>query len=328
MNAASSAPRLHFLDAFLAPLRPYLEESGVSEVSLNRPGEVWIDREGSEGMTRIEIPELTEERIWSLARQVASKSHQRVSNEEPLLSATLPTGERIQFAMPPISPKGAFSIRKQSVRNLRIEDYTETGGLRGTRVQRRGVGDAHESPGEDAIAELLRTLVHDKKTVLISGGTSSGKTTLLNALSCEIPAQERLVTIEDVYELELPHENRTALRASKGDQGDAAVSIQDLLEASLRLRPERILLGELRGAEAYTFLRAVNTGHPGSLSTLHANSPQRAMEQLVLMVLQARMGLQREEILEYLHSVLDAGIQISRQSSGQRVISEIYLTQA
>ena len=163
--------------------------------------------------------------------------------------------------------------------------------------------------------------------MVISGGTSTGKTTFLNALLQEIPMDERIITIEDTREVNAPHGNLLNLIAAKGDQGKSLITIQDLLEASLRLRPDRIILGELRGKEAYTFLRAINTGHPGSICTLHADSPAGAIEQLSLMVLQANLGLSRSEIKDYVSSMIDIVIQLKREGS-RRFISAIQFKHA
>ena len=140
---------------------------------------------------------------------------------------------------------------------------------------------------KNKVHEFLTKAVQSHQNIVISGGTSTGKTTFLNALLQEIPLDERIITIEDTREVNAPHGNMLNLIAAKGDQGKALITIQDLLEATLRLRPDRIILGELRGKEAYTFLRAINTGHPGSICTLHADSPKGAIDQLSLMVLQA-----------------------------------------
>jgi type IV secretion system protein VirB11 len=305
----------------------------VCEISLNRPGRIWIERMGERGMCEHAVPELSADRIRLLAQQVAAFTDQAVSREHPLLSATLPRGERVQFVLPPASSEGAFSIRKQVVRDLSLEDYVREGALAHVRVgaaQGPSEGDRRLRGWLDtgAIDTFLREAVRAKKNILISGGTSSGKTTLLNALAKEIPAEERILTIEDARELQLAHPNRLSFVASKGDQGDAHVSAQELLEASLRMRPERILLGELRGKEAYSFLRAVNTGHPGSLSTLHADGPERAFEQLALMVLQAGLGLQRAEIVAYVRSAIDVVVQLHRGASGRPEVSEVYFGRA
>ena len=175
------------------------------------------------------------------------------------------------------------------------------------------------------IKEFLEHSVLSKKNIIISGGTSTGKTTFTNAMLKSIPEDERLITCEDAREIDLKdHPNRLHLLASKGGQGRAKVTIQDLIEACLRLRPDRIIVGELRGAEAFSFLRAINTGHPGSISTLHADTPQMAIEQLKLMVMQAGLGLPPDQVREYILHVIDAVVQLKRGAKGRRYVSEIY----
>jgi type IV secretion system protein VirB11 len=170
----------------------------------------------------------------------------------------------------------------------------------------------------------LKFAVRNAITMVISGGTSSGKTTFLNALLKEVPMNERVISIEDTRELRPPQPNHLALLASKGDQGMARVTIQDLLEASLRLRPDRLFLGEIRGAEAYSFLQAVNTGHPGSLTTLHADSPRGAFERIALATLQAGLGLTKAEIMEYARFVVPIIVQLRRTPT--RGVAEIYFS--
>jgi len=320
-----------FLRRFLVPLQTWLREDDVSEVTLNVPGIVWVERMGKLGMEQHAVPEMTTENIKNLARRVAAHTNQSVSEQTPLLSAALPSGERIQIVLPPCSRRGAFSIRKQVVRDLELEDYERAGAFESASLL--GSARASDVNGklqalleQGAVSRFLAEAVRERKNILISGGTSTGKTTFLKALAKKIPGHERLITIEDTAELALVQENTLQLLSSKGDQGDARVGMQDLLEASLRLRPDRILLGELRGREAYTYLRAVNTGHPGSLSTLHADSPEGAREQLMLMVLQAGMGLEREAILALLEVVVEVIVQLRRESDGRRVVSEISFT--
>ncbi len=319
-----------FLKQFLRPIQPWLDKDNVSEVCVNRPGEAWVEEQGATGMVRKELPELTTRSIAQLARQVAAASYQEVNERKPLLAAALPSGERIQVVLPPAAiDGGGFSIRKQVVQNLSLDDYAERGAFQRARL----TAADHRSPLDLRLCErlaaqdwqgFLSAATAGRKNILIVGGTSTGKTTFFNATAKEIPAEERLVSLEDTPELELPQPNVLRLIASKGGQGQARVNIQDLLEASLRLRPDRILLGELRGAEAYTFLQAVNTGHPGSISTLHADSPRAAFERLTLMVMQANLGLRRDEILEYIRSVVEVVVQLTRLPNGQRIVSEVY----
>ena len=323
-----------FLRQFLRPIQPYLIQDGVSEVCVNKPGECWVEEQGAQGMVRKDIPELTERSLVQLARQVAATSHQEVNESKPLLSAALPSGERIQIVLPPAAlDGGGFSIRRQVVQNLSLDDYAERGAFQRVHL----TATDHRSPLDLRLCELLALrdwqgflseAISGRKNMLIVGGTSTGKTTFFNAIAKEIPREERLLSIEDTPELELPQPNVLRLIASKGGQGLAKVTIQDLLEASLRLRPDRILLGELRGAEAYTFLQAVNTGHPGSISTLHADSPRAAFERLGLMVMQANLGLRREEVLEYIRSVVEIIVQLTRLPNGERIVSEIYFAHA
>ncbi|MNX90695.1 Type IV secretion system protein VirB11 [compost metagenome] len=174
------------------------------------------------------------------------------------------------------------------------------------------------------VAGLLSAAVKGRRNILISGGTSTGKTTFLNALMKEVPAGERLIFIEDTPELHLRHPNAVGLLAARSALGEAAATTDDLLNASLRMRPDRVILGELRGPEAYTFLRAVNTGHPGSMTTVHADSPERAVEQLALLVLQGGTRLVREDVIHYVRSTIDVYVQLERVG-GQRSVSEIRL---
>ena len=323
-----------YLKQFLRPIQAWLDQDNVSEVCVNRPGEAWVEEQGARGMTRKDVPAMSKDSLLLLAGQVAAGSHQSVNARTPLLSAALPTGERIQIVLPPVAiDGGGFSIRRQVVRRLSLEDYAARGAFQRARV----TAADHRSPLDLHLAALLAdrewhafltAAVTGRKNLLIVGGTSSGKTTFFNALAREIPQEERLVSLEDTPELELPQPNILRMIASKGGQGQAQVTIQDLLEASLRLRPDRILLGELRGSEAYTFLQAVNTGHPGSISTLHADSPRAAFERLTLMVMQANLGLRRDEILEYIRSVVEVIVQLTRLPNGERIVSEVYFAHA
>jgi type IV secretion system protein VirB11 len=170
----------------------------------------------------------------------------------------------------------------------------------------------------------MQAAVKARKTIIVSGGTSTGKTTFLNALIREIDAAERLVLIEDTPELVLRHDNAIGLVAVRGAMGEANVTTDDLLGASLRLRPDRIILGELRGREAFTFLRAINTGHPGSLTTIHADTPDGALEQLILMVLQSGITLQRIDLHSYIGNVVDVVVQLERRGGVRRISAIVW----
>lgn len=316
------------LDSYLLPLKEIMDRDGVSEVSINRPNEVWIECKGE--MTREELPTFDINHLKSLARLVAQSTEQRLSEEEPLLSATLPNGYRIQIVFPPACEPGSviISIRKPSSVKWSLEDYDRMGMFASA-----SVGEV-EDKNDLILAKLLQLnrikdflmrAVLYKKNIIISGGTSTGKTTFTNAMIQAIPHEERLITVEDAREIDLTyHKNRVHLIASKGGQGRAKVTTQDLIEACLRLRPERIIVGELRGAEAFSFLRAINTGHPGSISTLHADTPKMALEQLKMMVMQAGLGMAPSEITTYIKNVVDVIVQLKRGDKGKRYISEVY----
>ena len=266
----------------------------------------------------------------SLGRLIAQSTEQRISEEMPLLSATLPAGYRVQIVFPPACEPGSviFAIRKQSTLNWSLDDYDKMGAFDSTATEE--VIDPNniilcKLLKENKLKEFLEKAVKWKKNIIISGGTSTGKTTFTNAALLAIPEEERLITVEDAREVSLPqHHNRVHLLASKGGQGRANVTTQDLIEACLRLRPDRIIVGELRGAEAFSFLRAINTGHPGSISTLHADTPEMAIEQLKLMVMQAGLGIPPGQIKDYILNVVEIVVQLKRGAKGRRYISQVY----
>ncbi len=310
-----STQRSVYLDAYLKPFRPWLERESVTEILVNRPGELWIEDAELPGMRRFEVPAVDDLLLQRLAQQVARSSHQGINREHPLLAATLPGGARIQLCGPPATRRHwALAIRQHRLLDLALDAY-DRGPIRPTDIP----------AGPDPIAEpisFLRNAVRQRRTILVSGGTSTGKTTFLNAMLREIPRQERVVLVEDTAELRLPGPNGVGLISVKGELGEAKVSTDDLLQASLRLRPDRIVLGELRGKETVSFLRAINTGHPGSFSTVHANSPRGALDQISLMAMQTGIGLTRTETLDYAASVIDVVVQLDR-IDGKRGIAAI-----
>jgi len=317
--AAEPAVRSVYLEAYLAPLRPWLDRATVTELLVNRPGELWVEDAAHPGMQRIELPELDDRLLQRLAEQVARVSHQGINREHPLLAATLPAdmgfgGARIQLCGPPATrAHWALAIRRHRLVDLELDAY-DMGPLR----------PRAEAPMPDAAEQpiaYLREAIARRRTILISGGTSTGKTTFLNAMLRDIPAHERLVLVEDTAELRLPGANGVGLIAVKGELGEAKVSANELLQAALRLRPDRIVLGELRGSETVSFLRAINTGHPGSFSTVHANSPRGALEQIALMAMQTGIGLSRRETLEYAASVIDVVVQLDRVEGKRGIVA-------
>ena len=305
-----------YLEAYLKPFAEWLERDTVTEILVNRPGEVWIEDAAAGGMHKVERPDIDDRLIQRLAEQVARVSHQGINREHPLLGATLPDGARVQFCGPPAARKHwAMAIRRHRRLDLPLDAY-DTGPL--SLPQQGAMPDAQAQP-----VAFLREAIRQRRTILVSGGTSTGKTTFLNAMLGEIPQEERVVLVEDTPELKLPGENGVGLVAVKGELGEAKVTANELLQAALRLRPDRIVLGELRGAESVSFLRAINTGHPGSFSTIHANSLRGALEQLSLMVMQTGIGLTRSDTIAYAASVIDVVVQLSRDSTGKRGIAHI-----
>ena len=311
-----------YLAAHLEPFAAWLADDSVTEILVNRPGEVWLEASGIAGMQRHDAPHIDDRLIERLAQQVARTSHQGINRERPILAATLPDGARIQFVAPPATRQHwAMAIRRHRMVDVPIAAY-DHGALQPQAVPQWRSAD----PDGDPIA-FLRGAVAERATILISGGTSSGKTTFLNALLREVPGGERIVLVEDTPEIRLAHDNAIGLVAVKGEMGEAKLSTDDLMQASLRMRPDRIVLGELRGAEAVSFLRAINTGHPGSFSTIHANDPAGALEQLALMVMQAGLGLSRGETIAYAKSVIDIVVQLERRD-GERRIAAIMVNDA
>ncbi|KAF0171183.1 MAG: type IV secretion system protein VirB11 [Alphaproteobacteria bacterium] len=331
MTSSATAMPAPFLADALAPFARWLDDPQIIEILVDRSGAFWIERAGDAALEEIADPRITQERLVRLARLVAASSAQRINTHHPLLSASLPSqgGERIQFLLPPAARHGvAMAIRKQVVVDRSLADYAADGAFDGLEIARTAPADPADADlralaRRGDVASFLESAVAARKTILISGATSSGKTALLNALLAKVPAHERIVTIEDAPELRPPHRSVVSLIASRGDQGDAAVSPQALLEAALRLRPDRILLGELRGGEAFAFLRAVNTGHPGSLTTVHADSPESAYEQIALMALQSGVALSRADVLAYVRSIVRIVVQTAR-IGGRRVISAVH----
>lgn len=314
-----------YLRSCLAPFEEALSRADVSDVYVNRPGELWIETIGG-GIERHECAAICELTLARFARQVAALSSQGVNREHPLLAAMLPDGSRVQVVAPPAT-RGflALAIRRHISRSMTLRDLEAAGSFSGTRVgpsqldERERIRRLMERGN---FADGLVLAVRSRLNIVISGGTSSGKTNFLNALLAEIPADERLIIIEDTPELRTEHANSLGLLASRSELGEARVTMNDLVSASLRMRPDRIIVGELRGSEAFAFLRAVNSGHPGSMTTIHADSPERAIEQLTMLVLQALSALRREDVRDYVRQSIDLIIQL-RRISGRRVVETI-----
>lgn len=324
-------PEFVALNQHLKLLTPYLNNEGVTELSVNKPGEIWIEQDGA---TRcVQLPELEKGLLSRIVSLTAAATGQCVDKKNPLLSATLPQGHRIQCVLPPACPSDhvIISIRRQNVMNLTLDDYQGSGFFDALAGEGNGekealdkrllaLKDAHE------YRRFFEEAVIGKKTILVSGGCSTGKTTWLNTLLSVIPKHERLVTIEDAREVQIQQPNHVPLLYSRNDQGIARVSPQMLVEVSLRLRPDRIIMSELRGEEAFYFLRAANTGHEGSASTIHADTPYMALKQLSMMCMQAGFQMHQDELMEYITSIIDVVMQIKRSSDGRRYCSEVWMS--
>ncbi|MGA0605140.1 P-type DNA transfer ATPase VirB11 [Phenylobacterium sp. VNQ135] len=318
-----------YLSAYLAPLSPWLSRPDVTDVLINRPGEIWVETAGG-GICREPADQLDEQALQRLARQIAAASHQGVNREQPLLSATLPDGARVQVVAPPATRGGvAMAVRKHLISDMSVADLARDGLFEAAaRIDRsrEAEADAELKTMLDAgeTGAFLAAAVARRKTIVISGGTGSGKTTLLNALVKEIDRGERLVVIEDAPEIRLDHPNSVGLVAVRGELGEARVDADALLAASLRLRPDRIMLGELRGKEAFAFLRAVNSGHPGSITTVHADSPAGALDQIALLALTSGVDLGWDKVQTYVRRVIDVVVQIERTDGLRRVTDVLF----
>lgn len=334
MNAMAGKTAVHdphyFLTRSLEPIQQFLNDPKVVEIAVNRPGEVYVERFGAEHMEHHVIEQLTAPEIQNIGERVAASTKQFLNAANPILSAALPTGERIQVVLPPAAPDGgSITIRKQVVQNFSLEDYRNNGSLDKVSVAVGGLSDVDRELisylRAGKIYDFIHTAITKRVSILISGGTSSGKTTFLNACLNSVDLSERILTLEDTRELFPPQKNAVHLIASKGGQGTSNVTIQNLLESALRMRPDRLFVGEIRGAEAFSFLRAINTGHPGSMSTVHADTPLGAYEQLAMMMQQSGMsaGYSKLDLMSYIQMVIPIVIQL-RRDGGKRGVSEIY----
>jgi type IV secretion system protein VirB11 len=318
------------LELTLRALRPVLADPEVTELCINSPREAFI--ETRRGWERRPLPFADYDWCRRLAKLVANATRQRIDESSPLLSASLPSGERIQIVLPPATTKDtvAITIRRPSDEVWSVEEL----GRRGIFARARRSSEALDETEQELLKLLnaeryeafMRLAVRTRKNILVSGPTGSGKTTWTKALIREIASDERLITIEDAEELVLDrHPNHVRLFYSKDDQGLSRVTPKQLLESCLRMKPDRILLAELRAEEAFDYLRNVNSGHPGSITSIHAASAELAFEQLVLLVKQSQGGAQlaREDIKSLLFLLIDIVIQFGVERH-ERFIREIW----
>jgi pilus assembly protein CpaF len=287
------------------PLERLLADDTVSEIMVNAPDDVWIEREGILHRTTVRFTD--ESQLRRIINKMVAEVGRRIDEGQPMVDARMPDGSRINAIIPPLSLAGALlTIRKFGAERLNIDSLVRLGTL------------------TPETADLLRRCVEARLNILISGGTGAGKTTLLNAMSAAIPDSERIVTIEDAAELRLAQRHVLRLECRpKNIEGEGEVTIRDLVRNTLRMRPDRIVVGEVRGAETLDMLQAMNTGHDGSLSTVHANSPRDALARIETMVLMAGYDLPLRAIRQQAAAALDLVIQLERVHDGSRKVMAI-----
>ncbi|MEE9206588.1 MAG: CpaF family protein [Acidimicrobiia bacterium] len=287
------------------PIQRFLDDREVTEIMVNSTNPIFVERAGKISRTNSRFS--SEEHLRQVIERIVSSVGRRVDEASPMVDARLPDGSRVNAIIPPLAVDGpALTIRKFAADPYGVDDLI------------------HLKTMTRPMASLLAACVEGKLNMLISGGTGSGKTTLLNVMSSFVPADERIVTIEDSVELQLLQEHVVRLESRPANiEGRGQVSIRDLVRNSLRMRPDRIVVGEVRGAEALDMLQAMNTGHEGSMSTLHANSPRDALSRLETMVLMAGLDIPVSAVREYVSSALSVIVQLSRMSDGTRRITQV-----
>ncbi len=294
-----------FLVLFLAPVREYLEDDSVSEILINGPSQVYIERRGK--LEEVAAKFVSESALKAAAANIAKSVGRILDDMHPRLDARLPDGSRVHAVIPPLSRVGTvIAIRKFKKDTLTIDKMQEFGSL-----------DAN-------VRRLLRALVLLHKNVIVSGATSSGKTSVLNALSSFIPEGERVLVIEDASELQLQQRHIVSFETRKADKnGQGEVTIRDLIRSALRLRPDRIVIGEIRGGEALDLLQALNTGHAGSMSTIHANSPLDCLRRIETCALLSGIDIPLSALRSQVASAIDAVVHTARLSDGSRKVVSV-----
>jgi pilus assembly protein CpaF len=289
----------------LGPLQKFLADDAVTEVMVNGPDKIYVERGGKLFLTRSRFT--SEEHLRRIIERIVTKVGRRIDESSPLVDARLSDGSRVNAIIPPLAVNGSsLTIRKFGQVPLAVNDL---------------IGFGTISP---EMAELLNACVHARLNIIVSGGTGTGKTTLLNVLSSFIPADERIVTIEDAVELQLQQEHVVRLESRpRNIEGKGEISIRDLVRNSLRMRPDRIVIGEVRGGESLDMLQAMNTGHDGSISTVHANTPRDAIARLETLVLMAGMDLPLRAIREQIASAVNLIVHISRLRDGTRRVTHV-----
>jgi pilus assembly protein CpaF len=292
---------------FLRPIAHLITDPDVSEVMVNGSRGVFVERGGT--VAAVEGVRLDERNLQVAVKNIARALGDDISDEQPILDARLPDGSRVAAIVPPCSLGGTtLTIRKFQPRFFTADELVRTGMLSGETL------------------DTIRRAVAQDGTILISGGTSTGKTTLLNAISSFLPADDRIVVIEDTAELHLTHQNVVRLEARRARRDAAAVTIRDLLRATLRHRPDRIIVGEVRGSEAYDLLEALNTGHAGTLSTIHANSAEQALNRFASCVLQSALDMPYDVIQRQIAACVNLVVHVARFTGSRRVVEVLHVS--
>ncbi len=314
------------VESLLEPLRPYLIDPEISELMINQPKILWIEKSGQ--LLAIPLEILSELYLHRLFQLIANQNKQTLSPNHPLLSGNLPDGSRVQLCIPPASAHFTLAIRRKVIKNISLDHYQAQNFYQQSHPAFNISSDNLSlkdlnflNPSDQNLLKLFQTknfnlfiqeAILAKKNMVISGGTSSGKTTYLNACLKQIPQSDRLLILEDTQEIDSPHPNQVRLLSSQN------ISMQTLLQASLRLRPDRIIMGEIRGKEILDFIGACSTGHEGSLTTIHANNPQIAFLRMTQMYkLNPVPSMSDQDILRELQSVIDIVIQINKTPLGR-----------
>lgn len=286
----------------LGPLEQFLADDSVSEIMVNRYDKIFVERQGK--LSKVEQIFTSETALRQTIDRIVLPLGRHIDDASPMVDARLPDGSRVNAVISPLSTKGAcLTVRKFTQQSLSISDLVASGSL------------------SDAAADFLKLAVRCRQNIIVSGGTGTGKTTLLNILSHEIPEGERVLTIEDAAELQLHHDNLIGLESRpKNQEGTGGIGIRDLVINALRMRPDRLVVGECRGAEALDMLQAMNTGHAGSLSTVHANSARDALRRLEVMVLMGGIELPVSALRQQIASAVDIIVQIERAPDGRRLV--------
>jgi len=287
------------------PLQEFLDDDSVTEIMVNGPEQIFVEQKGKVRLSGVTFT--SEDQLRNVIERIVTQVGRRIDESSPLVDARLPDGSRVNAVIPPLAVKGSsLTIRKFSKDPLTVNDLIRFGSV------------------TPQMAELLQACVEAHLNILVAGGTGTGKTTMLNVMSSFIPHGERIVTIEDAVELQLQQDHVVQLESRPANiEGKGEISIRDLLKNSLRMRPDRIVIGECRGGEALDMLQAMNTGHDGSLSTIHANSPRDVISRLETLVMMAGMELPQKAVREQIASAIDVVVQLSRLRDGSRRVTHV-----